>query len=107
VSAIGVGSSTAPHWLASIDSSVAAWFSGHGTSAYGLIAVEALAGLAPLIPKAARPAAVAGLVLGLAPWIIPQNFGQIPTGQATDPNSAPFVALMAIARIAISGWSIR
>ena len=102
-SAIGAGASTAPPWLASLDSCVAAWFCHHGSAVYGLIAVEALVGLAALIPKGARPAAVAGLVLALAAWIIPQDFGQIPAGQATDPNSAPLIALMAIALIASPG----
>ena len=103
-SAIGAGGSTAPPWLASLDSSVAAWFSHHGPAVYGLIVVEALVGLAALIPKGARPAAVAGLAVALATWIIPQDFGQILTGQATDPNSAPLVALMAIALIASPGF---
>lgn len=104
---ISEGSDSAPHWLANADSSVAAWFSGHGAAVYALIAAEALIGLAALAPKGARPAAAIGVVLALAMWLVPQNFGQISTGQATDPNSAPLLALMGIALIASCSRSIR
>jgi len=73
---------------------------------YALIAVEALIGLAALVPRTVRFSAAAGIVLAAAIWLVPENFGQIPSGRATDPNSAPIIALMAIALIASCGRSI-
>jgi hypothetical protein len=104
--AIGSGSSSAPHWLAHLDTS-AAWFSPHGLAVYGLTAVEALIGLAALAPKTARFSAAAGLALAAAIWLVPENFGQIPGGQVTEPNSAPLVALLGIALIAASAGASR
>ncbi len=105
-SAISGGASAVPGWLGNLDTSVGAWFTHHGGMVYALIAVEALIGLAALVPKAVRFSAAAGIVLAAAIWLVPENFGQIPSGQATDPNSAPLLALMAIALIASYGRSI-
>jgi hypothetical protein len=69
---------------------------------YALITVEALIALATLIPKTTRFSAAAGLVLAAALRLIPENFDQIPIGHATDPNSAPLIALMRLALIAAS-----
>jgi hypothetical protein len=44
-----------------------------------------------------------GLVLSIAIWVIGQDLGQLYSGQATDPNSAPLIALMAVALLARSG----
>jgi hypothetical protein len=41
-----------------------------------------------------------GLALILAIWVLGQNLGQLYTGSATDPNSGPVLALMAIALLA-------
>ena len=106
-SIIESSSTAAPHWLATLDSSVAAWFSHHDAAVYGLIAVEALVGLAALAPKSARPGFAVGLLLAVAIWLVPQNFGQISSGQATDPNTAPLIALMGVALLAGRGRSIR
>jgi hypothetical protein len=106
-SAISSGASAAPGWLATFDNSVGTWFTHHGNAVGALIAVEALIALAALVPRTARISAAAGLVLAAAIWLVPENFGQIPGGQATDPNSAPLIALMAMALIASGGWSIR
>ena len=106
-SAISGGAGAVPGWLATFDTSVGAWFTHHGGVVYVLIAVEALIGLAALFPKTLRFSAAAGIVLAAATWLVPENFGQIPGGQATDPNSAPLIALMGIALIASGGLSIR
>jgi len=102
-SAIADGSDGAPHWLARADTSAATWFSHHSAAVVALIAVEAIVGLAVLVPRCARFVVVAGLVLALAMWVVPQNFGQITSGQATDPNTAPLVALMAISLLGSVG----
>jgi hypothetical protein len=87
-----------PNSLAGFDNSLAGWISRHGASTViVLITVEAVIGLAALDRKTLRLGAGAGLVLTLAIWVIGQNLGGLYTGQATDPNAAPLVALMAIA----------
>ncbi|MDX6562771.1 MAG: hypothetical protein QOD65_2585, partial [Gaiellales bacterium] len=79
----------------------AGWITHHGTLSVVLLAVaEALIGLAVLYRRTVGAAAVAGLLLALAIWVIAQNFGALYTGQATDPNTAPLVMLMAVALLA-------
>jgi hypothetical protein len=88
----------APGWLGRLDASVAGWTTRHGTTAVvALVVAEALIGLAALYRKTRAPAVAAGFVLALAIWVVGQDFGQLYSGQATDPNTAPVVALMAIA----------
>jgi hypothetical protein len=106
-SAISGGASAVPGWLGTLDTSVGAWFAHHGGAVYALIAVEALIGLAVLVPKTALFSATAGLVLAAAIWLVPENFGQIPSGHATDLNSAPLIALTAIALLASHSRSIQ
>jgi hypothetical protein len=94
----------APGWLARIDTSLATWTGHHGGLAvYGLAAVELLVGGAALSRRTRPSALAAGLVLSVAIWVIGQDFGQLYSGQATDPNSAPLIALMAVALLARSG----
>jgi hypothetical protein len=94
----------APQWLAPLDTSVASWASTNGTLAvYGLAAVELLVGVAALSRRTRTWALAVGLPLSIAIWAIGQNFGQLYSGQATDPNSAPLIALMAVALLARSG----
>jgi hypothetical protein len=47
------------------------------------------------------PAATLGLTMALAFWILGQNLGQVYSGHATDPNSGPLLALMAIALVGV------
>ena len=94
----------APQWLAPLDTSVATWASHHGGLAvYGLAAVEFLVGVAALSRRTRTWALAVGFVLSIAIWVIGQDLGQLYTGQATDPNSAPLIALMAVALLAGSG----
>ena len=53
------------------------------------------------------PAVTLGLALTLAFWVLGQDLGALYTGQATDPNSGPVLALMAIALLAGSRRSQR
>jgi hypothetical protein len=98
------GAAQAPHWLAQLDTSVANWASQHGLLAvFGLAAIELFVGVAAL-PRATRTWALsAGLVLSIAIWVIGQDLGQLYSGQATDPNSAPLIVLMAAALLAVGG----
>jgi hypothetical protein len=58
---------------------------------------EALIGLAALHSSSRGPAVAAGFVLALAIWVVGQDPGQLYSGHATDPNTAPIIALLAIA----------
>lgn len=66
-----------------------------GTGA--LVTAEALIGLGALHPNGRPFAAAAGFVFALAMWVVSQDLGGLFTGRATDPNSAPLIALMALA----------
>jgi hypothetical protein len=81
-----------------ISSGAPGWTTRHGTVVVvALVVSEALIGLAALHRRSRRAAVAAGLVLALAIWVVAQDFGQLDSGHATDPNTAPLVALLAIA----------
>jgi hypothetical protein len=87
----------APHWLARIDMSVANWANQDGRLAVTAIAmIEYLVGIGALSSRTRAPALTTGLVLSIAIWVFGQDLGQLYSGQATDPNSAPLIALMAV-----------
>jgi hypothetical protein len=65
-----------------------------------LVTAEALIGLAALHPNGRPFAAAAGFIFALTMWVVSQDLGGLYTGQATDPNSAPLIALMAVALLA-------
>jgi hypothetical protein len=94
----------APHWLARLDTSVATWASRNGALAVsGLAAAELLVGVAALSRMTRTGALAVGLVLSIAIWVIGQDLGQLYSSAATDPNSAPLIALMAVALLPRSG----
>jgi hypothetical protein len=95
--AVTAGASGAPGWLASLDSSVGAWAAQHGLLLVVLlVAAEVLIGVGALTRRSRTPAVALGLALALAMWVMGQDLGALYTGQATDPNSGPLLALMAI-----------
>jgi hypothetical protein len=96
-SALTAGRSGAPGWLASLDSSVGAWAATHGLLVVVLVVAETLIGVGALARRSRTPAVALGLVLTLAMWVMGQDLGALYTGQATDPNSGPLLALMAVA----------
>jgi hypothetical protein len=61
------------------------------------VAAEALIGARALARRTMVPAVTLGLVLTLALWVLGQQLGGLNTGQATDPNTGPMLALMAVA----------
>ena len=93
-------SGSPPGWpLAHLDSTLAAWVGNHGSGVVvALVALEVLIGIA-ILPRATRRyAAVAGFVLAVGIWLFCQSpSALITTGQATDPNTAPLIAIMAVA----------
>src|SRR5215204_2460369 len=62
-----------------------------------LVPAEYLIGLGALITRTRVPAATLGLALSLTFWVLGQDLGQLFSGQATDPNSGPLLALLALA----------
>src|SRR4051812_18564967 len=62
-----------------------------------LVALEYLVGLGVLVPAIRIPAATLGLWLSLVFWVTSQDFGQLFSGHATDPNTGPVLALMVVA----------
>jgi hypothetical protein len=100
-SALTAGTAAAPEWLASTDDSAGAWAAHHGLLVVTLlVATEALIGVGALARRTRTPAVTCGLALTLAIWVLGQDLGQLYTGQATDPNSGPALALMATALLA-------
>jgi len=98
------GASGAPGWLASLENSAGAWAGNHGLLlVVVLVVAEALIGIGALARTTRTPSVALGLALTLAFWVLGQDLGQLYTGQATDPNSGPLIALMAIALLAGAG----
>jgi hypothetical protein len=88
----------APAELGRLDASIASWTTHHGTAVVvALVVLEALIGLAALHSRTRGPAVAVGFVLALAIWVFGQDLGQLYSGQATDPNTAPLIMLSAIA----------
>jgi hypothetical protein len=98
--AVGSAVSAGPAWLG-LDQPVGTWVTRHGVLVVlVLVAAQALIGLGALARRTRTAAVACGLALTVAFWVLGQDLGQISSGQATDPNSGPLVALMAIALIA-------
>jgi hypothetical protein len=96
--AITGADSGAPGWLTRLETAVGNFARQHGPAVViALVVAEALIGLAALRGSSRTIAATAGFVLALAIWIVGQDLGQLYTGHATDPNTGPLIALMAIA----------
>jgi len=54
--------------------------------------------LGVFLPAApARGVIALAIVVAVAIWVVGENFGQIFTGAATDPNSGPLLVLLAVA----------
>jgi hypothetical protein len=99
--ALTAGTASAPAWLASLANSAGAWAGRHGLlTVILLVAVEALIGLGALARRTRVPAVTLGLALTVDFWVLGQHLGALYTGQATDPNSGPPLALMALALLA-------
>jgi hypothetical protein len=93
----------APHWLGSLDTSVARWITGNGALAVsGVAAIFLLVGLGAVSRRTRTLSLAVGLVLTVVMWVMGQDLGLLYSGQATDPNSAPLIALMAVVLLARS-----
>jgi hypothetical protein len=93
-----------PGWLGTIDHHAGDLVAGRGW-AFATILGAVLVGIAlgVFLPAASARAVVAlAIVVAVAIWVVGENFGQIFTGAATDPNSGPLLVLLAVAY-----WPIR
>jgi hypothetical protein len=72
-----------------------------------LVAAEYLVGVGALVRITRLPAAALGLALALALWVTTQDFGAVASGQATDPNSGPVLALMGVAVMSLAPMPLR
>ena len=92
-----------PGWLAALDRGTAAAVGSHGLAVSIVLAVIfAVVAVGILFAPAARTALILATVVGLAIWVIGENFGGILTGQGTDPNSGLLLILLIAAY-----WPIR
>jgi hypothetical protein len=88
-----------PGWVAELEKHAAALLAHQGLAASIVLAV-ALIVIAVgvfLPPPLARSALLLALVVAAFIWVFGEAFGQILAGGATDPNSAPLLALLALA----------
>ena len=91
-----------PKPIAALDRLLARLVAHHGAFGPGLGALFALCALAVLVPpRLAKPLYGLAMALALVTWV-GEGFGEILTGQGTDPNSGPLLFLLALAY-----WPIR
>ena len=88
-----------PGWLTGLENHAAALLDHHGLAASIVLAVAliAIAGGIFLPPPLARSALILALAVAAVIWVFGQAFGGLLAGGATDPNSAPLLALLALA----------
>ena len=94
------GQTSSPGWIATIDRHLDHVALPNAAGA-ALVAVELLIAVWVLVPGWTRTVAVgAGLAVGLSGWLLVQGLGDLTSGQATDPNLGPLLALLAYAVVA-------
>jgi hypothetical protein len=88
-----------PGWITGLENDAAAVLAHQGLAASIVLAVALIvigAGVF-LPPPLARSALILALVVAAFIWVFGEAFGQILAGGGTDPNSAPLLALLALA----------
>jgi hypothetical protein len=87
-----------PTWLAWLDAHAASALTQHGQPAAIVLAVGlAIVAFGVFLPRrAARAAIILAVALAAVLWLA-QGLGEILTGSATDPDSGPLLALLALA----------
>jgi hypothetical protein len=87
-----------PGWIAAMDRGIASAAGGHGLAiSIGLALVFVAAGLGVFWPATTRPALLLSVIAALAIWVLGENFGEIATGQGTDPNTGLLLVALAAA----------
>jgi hypothetical protein len=90
--------SSVPSWLAAIDRSLSTAVHASGPVATVLtVAVELAIGILVFAHGPMRTVALwAGMVVALVYWTVGQSFGELFSGQATDPSTGPLVFLLGL-----------
>jgi hypothetical protein len=88
-----------PGWVTALENHAAAVLDHQGLTASIVLAATLIVIAAGVFlpPPLARSALIVALVAAAFIWVVGEAFGQILTGGATDPNSAPLLALLALA----------
>jgi hypothetical protein len=88
-----------PGWVTALENHAAAVLDQQGLTASIVLAATLIVIAAGVFlpPPLARSTLILALVMAAFIWVFGQAFGQILTGGATDPNSAPLLALLALA----------
>ncbi|MGH3187709.1 MAG: hypothetical protein ACRDPY_01670 [Streptosporangiaceae bacterium] len=96
-----------PGWLAAIDRGAASLVANQGLAASIVLAIAlVLVAVGVYLPApAARGALILAIVVAAVIWVIGEAFGAILAGGATDPNSGPLLALLALAYWPLGGTS--
>jgi hypothetical protein len=96
--AIQGAASGEPGWLSHLDMAASNLFAGRGSSTAVVAATASMIiGLGPLVTKRSWLFFMAGIAVALDYWVFGQAFGQILTGNGTDPSTGPLVILLAVA----------
>jgi hypothetical protein len=100
---ITTGTSGAPRWLAELCSSAGGWAAHHGPlTVTTLVVLQIAVGAGGLVHATRVPAAIFGLGLALDFWVLGQHLNGLYSGQATDPNTGPVLALMAVTLLSVA-----
>jgi hypothetical protein len=94
-----------PGWLAAVDRDAASLVANQGLAASIILAVALVVIAAGVyLPwPAAKATLVLAIVVAAAIWVFGEAFGAILAGGATDPNSGPLLALLALAYWPLAG----
>ena len=94
--AIDAATAGGPDWLAHAGHALAGQIPTGSPFAIALAAIQALIGLLVIVPGPARRIALfTGSGLAVAFWVFGQGLGELYTGQATDPDTAPLLLMLA------------
>jgi hypothetical protein len=97
-SLIASGTDGEPGWLGAVKHAAAGAIGTHSAAAaIALAVVFAVVALGVFVPAMTRPVLILAVVTAAAIWVLGETVGQVFTGQATDPNSGPLLALLAAA----------
>ncbi len=86
-----------PGWIRALDTALSNALAGHGALAAVVLAVLCFVAAATVAAgRFGRLGVIAAIVAGVGIWVA-QDFGELLTGQATDPNSGPLLIVIAAA----------
>lgn len=87
-----------PGWLAAIDRHAASTVGANGLTAAIVLCLVCLAVGAGVYfsPRVTKATLTVAIVVSLVIWVVTENFGMILASGATDPNSGPLLALLAL-----------